>query len=325
MGIAITSLLDLEIDTIMSYNEMNPGDYYYELILHTTEIDIPLTIIETVEVLSDYSNNIGDNIMVTFRMGMGDYIKDVYVNRNNLEMTITVHLGSEVYSETYKFVTTNNNNNVYGSRLTLQGRDELNSLQQIVIEGQCVNKVVEVLRTTHVDGVYSNIDLLTVMRTRFHQAIRESAVGGQVPDINIDIHELNNTRVYNHVQIKTGTKILDLPTYLHENDYGLYNGNIGTYLQTYGIGPSRKQTLFVYPLYNTSRFDKEDRKVIFYSSPSSKYEYIDNTYLVDGTILKIIASSSSKLHDASENESIDNGIGMLKLKIKNHLLKLVIT
>jgi len=307
MGIAIVTLLDLEIDTIISYNEMNPSEYFYELTLHTTELDIPINLVETVEILRDYGTNIGDNIMVTFRMGMGDYIKDIYANRNNLEMTITLHLGSEIYSERYKFVTTNNNSNVYGTRLTSQSRDELNSLEQVVIEGQCVNRLVEVLRSVHVDGVFSNIDLLTVIRTRLHQSIHETAVGGQVPDINIDIHTLDNTRVYNHVQIKTGTKILDLPTYLHEQDYGLYNGNVGTYLQTYGIGPKRKETIFVYPLYNTSRFDTEDRKVIFYSSPSHKYEFVENTYLVDGTIIKIIANASVKMHDASENEHINTG------------------
>ena len=307
IGTGIVSLLDLDINTIIGYNEMNPSEYYYTVSLNTTEFDIPISLLESVEILRDYGTNIGDQLTVTFRVGMGDFIKDIYPNRDNLEMTVTMNVGTESYTEKYKFVTTNNNSNVYGTRLTSQGRDELNAQEQTIVEGQCVSRLVEQLRTTYVDGVYANHDVMSVIRSRLKQHIVSVKIGGVIQEVNIDIYTPDNDRVYDHIQVPTGTKLLDLPTLLHEGDYGVYNGNIGTYLQNYGIGPTRKNTIFVYPLYNISRYDTEDRKAIFYSSPSHKYQYVENTYMVDGKIIKIISNGNIKSMDAGENEYIDIG------------------
>lgn len=124
---------------------------------------------------------------------------------------------------------------------------------QYTLKGH-VSREYEVLRTQYTDGTFRDRHCWTSLYIK--EAIersKEVKIEGKPLDLNIDIVKPNNDYVYDHVVVETGVKILDLPSYIQNKDYGIYNGNIGTYIQRY----KDKLTIFVYPLFDKDRFNKE--------------------------------------------------------------------
>jgi len=287
----------------------------HKFILHTVNNDIPIQLTESFEILRDYNSNTSDYIIATFLMPAGDYIKDIYPFRDNLNLTVIKTIAKKKYRYTYKFVMINNNMNISGTRYTQSTREELNKLEQVRLVGQCVDRVTEALRMKYVSGIYHNTNLETVIKTSMLTAIRTSkSVEGDI-DIHLSLSEIENKRTYDHIKIDTGVSVLDLPTFLQRKEYGLYNGDIGTYVQLHedvnrneDRYPSKKH-LYVYPLYSNNLFDKSQKKLIIYGVSSAKFDFVENTYRLDGDVLSIISGASTSSIDDGGNQLLDDGVG----------------
>lgn len=303
------TVLGNEIFNIIGNPAAEVYNVTHKILLHTVELDIPIRIIESVETLRDYNSNISDYIVATFIMEMGDYIKDVHPFRNNLELSITKNINGIKFRNRYKFVILNNKTGINASRYTRSTREELNKLEQARVIGQCIDITVEALRSQNVSGIYNHTDVGTTINNCMLNAIDSIKVNGVTPKIFFNMIPVHNHRSYQHVMIPTGTKVLDLPTYLQETTYGVYNGNIGTYIQRYNCKNCPEIGLFVYPLYNSETFDTTKKKLIIYGVNSVKYEMTENTYMVDGDLVKIISGGSTRSLDNADNDKLNDGSG----------------
>lgn len=303
------TILGKEINQIIS----NPNSKYnyvkHSCILHTFKLDINIDLVESIEIMRDYNNNIADYTLATFYMQMGDYVKDIYPFRDNLELTIVRNVYGIKYKERYKFVISNNQLGMIGSRYNSSSRDELNKLEQARIIGQCINREVEALRLQYTSGVYEFTTVKDVMYSAMQTTINKLKIGGVKINPNINISNVHNTRNYQHVKIPTGVNILDLPSYIQDTTYGVYNGGIGTYLQRYSCVACTNLDLFIYPLYNNQVFDNVEKKLVIYGVNSVKFEMVEHTYLVDGDVVKIISGGSTRSMDSGENDMMNNGNG----------------
>ncbi len=302
-------LLELDIQSILDAKGTNPVKPEYFIYINTVDKDIPVKLLESIEILRDYNGNIGDYILARFHIGMGDYISDVLPYRDNLEVTITKKDSKKQRSIRYKFVIINNKNYIAGDVYDKMSKEDLNKSQLITIEGQCLDKHIEVLRTIPVDGIFKFSSVLDVFRYNIDDAVNSVKVNNKTPDIDINIITPNNDRVYDHIEVPTGTKVLDLATYLQESNYGVYNGAIGTYFQLYG--PTLRNTLFIYPLYTNVLFKEAKKKLIIFKASTSKFDIIENTYFIDGDIVKIIAGSNTKSINRGENELLNTGYSII--------------
>ena len=303
------TILGNEIFSIISNPSANMYNITHKIMLHTVELDIPIQIVESVEIMRDYNGNVSDYIVATFMMEMGDYVKDVHPFRDNLELSITRNINGSKYKDRYKFVVLNNTTNINASRHTRSSRDELNKLEHARVVGQCVDKTVEALRSQHVSGIYNHTDVGSIISSSMLTGINSIKVNGSSPDISFNLVPVHNNRAYQHVTVPTGTKVLDLPTFLQDTDYGVYNGNIGTYIQNYSCPTCPNMGLFVYPLYNSTIFDSAKKKLIIYGVNSVKFEMTENTYMVDGDLVKIISGGSTRNVDNADNDKINYGSG----------------
>jgi hypothetical protein len=297
--------LELDIKTILDANNANPAKWEWYVYLHTELIDLPVPLVESIEFLRDYSSNTGDYILAIFKIGMGDYIKDILPYRDNLQLTLIKRNNKQQISIRYKFILVNNDNYVAGGYQDKMSREDLNSSQLISIEGQCLDRHIELLRTLGVDGIFKSVTVDEVLRFCISDSIAEVKVGSETIHFDVNIVTPANTRVYDHIEVPTGTRILNLATYLHQINYGVYNGGIGTYFQLYG--PTLNNTLFIYPLYSNALFSNTAKRLIIYRASTNRFDIIQNTYFVDGDIVKIIATSNTKSINAGDNALIDKG------------------
>lgn len=309
MNLISGGLLDLEIDSIIQNNNKLTNTVNVAMTLHTANRDILITLANSIDTLSNYNSNICDYIVATFHMVAGDFIKDVYPNRDNLELTIveTSTIDNSNNRMRYKLILLNNTGNISGSMYSKLTKEQLNQKELIRVEAQCLLREIEVGRTKYADGVFKSTTLDNVIRSELVNGFKALKIEGSPINIKCDVAKPNNDLVYNHVIIPTGVKLLDIADYLQNKAYGVYNGSIGAYF----VKRNKDMIMYVYPLYDKERYDSVTHKLNIYYANTGKLDFIENTYKKEGDIIKILACSNIKNLDTGENDLIDTGDGVV--------------
>ena len=313
MRVIDAGLLEEDIARVIQTPGLHPTAISYTTLLHTPNETFELPLLSQVEILRDYRNNVGDHTIVSFTMGMGDYVKGVIPYNNDLEMTLIFNYYDDEYPLRYNAVISSNLSGVSGSVYGGLTRVELNEAEMVSVELQLTHPLLDILRVIDINGIHNYTDVGTVIKAELLDTVKQVKIDGKTPTIDINMVPANNQQTYRHVEIPYGTNILDLPSYLQNQHYGVYNTGIGTYLQNFNLTTDKevKPTVFVYPLHNTQQFDNPVRKLLILSTPSFIYDNMDNTFLLDGDNLTIIGAGSVKDNDDGSNRIRDQGGGLL--------------
>lgn len=300
-------LLEKDIKSVLNAKTINPNKkaVKYSVVIHTVDIDLPLPLLDAVLTYRDYISAYGDEIIVMVAVGMGTYIKDIYPFRDNLEMSLVRQDSKYQTTLRYKAVINSGTSIPKGEKYDKLTKEDLDKSEIATLEIQLIDRYVELLRTTPIDGVFRFCNVETCVKGAFNDTFNSSKVAGRNPKMKFNMVPPNNTFMYKHIEIPTGTTILNLPGYLQDTQYGIYNGKVGTYFQLYG--EKLEETLFVFPLYSTSVFDKAVKKMVIFKSNNPRLDMVDNTYFLDGDIVKIIAGSNTIAIDNSDAKMISDG------------------
>lgn len=305
----------LDIRSVLSSGK-KPIKFDYKGMLHTEKEDIAVLKLISIDTVRDYVNKISDHVHVEFQMPLGDYITRLYPYRNNLEFSIKkieleevsnakqadVQRNVERYKAIFLF---DQNPNIAASDLNMYDSESLNKLDIITVKLDLVNRSIEPLRIKTVSGVFRNVSQKQLIHNLLAGESNKVLVDGKPSTDGIDIVEPDNTKVNQHAIVKSGTHITAIPTYLQQHMGGVYNADIGTYLQTY----NNKRLWFVYPLYKLNRFTSNVGKVIFYSLPRERFPGLDRTYSQEGSIIKILVTSERKYKDTADVDYMNHGSG----------------
>lgn len=271
------------------------SDPNFNILVHTIKDDITAFAVESIEKVRDFSNNVSDFIIATFTV-YGEDFKKIFNNRDNLEVSIEYNdAKGELISSRYKLLLLNHDRDTDTDPIS---RHDFESQSMYKIEGQCILLQYEGLRTAMVEAVYKTANAEDIIRNAFTEAMKDIKVGGIPQELQIDITKPDNDTKFGHVIVPTGTGVLDFPSYLQNTTYGVYNGNIGTYVTLV----KNKPTLFVYPLYNEELYDKVTEKIMIFLPDNARYNYAENSYLIDGELIKILATSDAKTYDTGDND-----------------------
>lgn len=301
-----TGLIDLEVNKIINNPNIKKDMYEYTVWLHTEKDNILVEMLENIEWLKDYNSNVTDFIVITFHLMGGDFIRKLYPYKDSLEATLIKNnrYGTEgPVSIRYKMILLNNDNGVEGSEYSKMTEDELNKTYKFKCEAQLVLIDYEGLRSVTFGGIYKNTDVTDVVLNAF-TTVQEKLlkINGVRLGLNITMDNGNNEYKYKQIVVPTGMSLLDFPSWLQNSEYGVYNGNIGTYFTVY-LG---KKCIYVYPLYYTESINVGNRLMVFHAN-TSKYENIDNTYYVDGASIKIICGNNITNEDKGSTPLINEG------------------
>ena len=301
--------------------------------LHTKNADIDVMKILTIDIIRDYVNNIGDQIGVSFMMPLGQYIKKLYPNRANLEFTLTrkrvLYSDSELlndeeepYEERFKAVfIAESNPNMGGSEYESIDEFTLDHVEIVTVNLQLVDRQLEPMRAKTTGGIFENSSIGDIIKSLMMGESSKISVEGKKIVQGFDIVEPNNSEKRKTTIIPHNTLVSSLPTYLQEAMGGVYNAGVGTYLQSFGD----KVSWFVYPLFNTNRFNEDAKKAIFYAVPRNKYPAIERSYRLDSDILHVIASGAKSIQNTGEAEYMNSGSGYRTLDARSVMSKPVET
>lgn len=293
-----------------------PTRFEYRAMLHTEKEDLPVLKIDNMDLVRDYVNSIGDLVRVEFKMGLGEYMMRLYPYRTNLEFTIKRVLltdesdkisNSKITTVRYKAVfLTDENPNHTSTEYEQMDTDTLNNTGTIQVKLQLLNRSLEPIRIKTVQGVFKQVTPKKIIHSLLAGESLKVQVDGKAAIDGIDIVEPDNTAARAHVVIPSSTPITSLPSYLQEKMGGVYSTGIGNYLQLY----NKKMLWFVYPTWNTKRFDKsKDDKLIVYALPQGRFSALDRTYHKDASILKILVTGQRTYSDSADVDYMNKGSG----------------
>lgn len=329
------SLLGKEIMDIVGKQDNNgTNTVTFDVIIHTPSYDIPIDKSISFDVMEDYNSNLTEHITVDFLCPMGDLVKTIYPHRNNVEISIILHVGDQVSHDRYKLIPINLNTDLGSGKYKKMSLDKLNEQEAVKVKAQCLDRSMEAIRLKKTHGIFRGINVKDFMRGILVYETRDIKIGGSSPDLIVTIEDPHNTRTYEHIIIPDGTKLIDVPNYLQSVNYGVYNGELGLYFKrmrmgTYfnrcdikptGIPCDKVLGAFIYPLYNTDIVDTAKHKMIIYGTYNQKYSQVENTYLLEPDIIKIVANNDSKKVNKGDSEFMDAGVGFV-IKKANSIMR----
>ena len=273
--------------------------------IHTTKESIPVSLLISVDTKRDYVKDVGDHIFVHMRIPKGLYFRRIMNHRANLEITLKKKSGDKVWEQRLKLAISSSVRGLKGSRHETISENKLDSEGFVDVTGQCVNRFLEVMVGQIVKaGTYNGVNFKKLVPVIFKEVTDEITVSGMDNKVTVVMEEPSNNRNYKNLVLKTGIKIMDLPSFLQNKDFGLYNGNVYTFLQMEG----KEKKVYIGSLHNTEVKNKRQLKVLLV--PETKYANYSNTYTSDDTTLKIITSSSDSVYDNIANLIMNKGQGI---------------
>lgn len=304
-----------EIEKIIRSGKKNVTNEYRGM-LHTEKEDIPILKIISIDAVRDYVNNIGDYVIVEFKMALGDYAMRMFPFRNNLEFSIKKIPLKEVFTvqdPDYKIEVTrykavfmmDQNPIINATELEQYDSESLNKVKIIDVKLQLLDRSLEPLRIKMVNGIYRNFTQKQLIHSMIGGQSMNVIVDGKPSIDGIDIVEPDNKEVIKHSIIPDGIHLINLTSYLQEEMNGVYNSGIGTYLQTY----NKKKIWFVYSLFDFKRFNEDKNKIIFYSVTQEKLPSMNRTFRKENNTIHAIVTAGRKYQDSAEADYMNYGVG----------------
>jgi len=276
-----------------------------------SEILIPLQV-NALNLRRDYNLAYADEFTCTLSMPLGKYARRVYPNRNTLQITLTktylkgtskeIDYSKPVETERYTATLIDER----GGAVEGQGResnteDALDLVDILDVNFQLYNKNIEQIRMMTVGAVFRSTNMHDVIKTVLSNEASKSKVDTKLKIQGVDIIPVSNKEKHEQVVITHGVKLTDVPNFL-QNKYGVYNSGLGSYIQG--------NLWYVFPMYDTSQFEKRENNVTILVLPTSKCPEIERSFKKKGASVTILVSSDTNFKEDTANSYLNTGNGV---------------
>ena len=276
----------------------------YKLVFRNKDDDINMRNLDSIEWQCDFNKTM-DHVVITTYMGAGDFAYDVFNNKDNIEVTINTFRDDVLYnSKTYKALLVTVGNNSAGINANLD-RATLNKTGMNRVVFQLLEQEMEIIRALKISGIFKKTNVKSFLLSAFYNNLSNVKIRNSKINPTINIVTPDNENVYDHIPVPTGTRLIELPTFLQDTEYGVYKGDIGVYFKTITNNKVNILNTFIYPLY-TKTPPKEGKELIIYYAPTQFSKMNNSNYAVTNENVKIVASELNIL-EFKENILMDKG------------------
>lgn len=259
----------------------------------------PMKVI-SLDIRDDYTNNLGGEANLSVMVGLGDYVHRVMYHYENIEVSIYRQSFREKpspgesrsrrlvnrYKAKLDFGVNPDYRNEGLKRLDIF---DLNSKDVVTLTFALMLRDLEALLLETVTGVYTNVKADSFVRALFGARAKNLKVEGKPVLDAIDMVTPHNQDTLTQVVLPSGTRLLDIPTFLQNKAGGLYRTGVGTYLKHY----KGKKTLFIYPTAGVEEGDKDPPTLLLYRLPKEQFGAVDHSYRIAGNVVHALISRDS--------------------------------
>lgn len=262
----------------------------------------------------DYQRNYGDSSTLVALFVESDYDAVILPNAKDLEVMITkTRVGrptsrsadQSFNAVTYRYKATLVDVTVPEvGEANLNSYDKRNAMRSVTF--QLIDRALYQLRLTTVGGIFratTSADVLNTLLTAKSNAldIDESVkpLGVEMVPADTALKADGKPNLREHVIVKSGLPLFDLPGWLQKHCGGIYNNGIGCYYTN--------RIWYTYPLYDNSRFDKSPRTLTIIRVPADAMPDVDHSYTLLGNHLFVLATDEAVSVDQSDHHQLNSG------------------
>lgn len=301
-----------EVMRIVNSKQGNPSAYI-DAVIHTKFGDVPVMRILNYDVVRDYTTQYSDEISLAVVVPSGQMAYRVAPSRNELEITITgaamsksnesneerKGLGLQRFRAILKEA---NDATLEASSRELLGEMTMDIQNIEVVEFQLFSKSLEQFAMRSCGGIYRKTAVADLVRSLLLQEMQAVDVEDEYKPRGIDMVDPVDAAIRDHIVIPHGTMVYDAPGYIHKHCGGIYSAGLSYYYQD--------DYWYVYPTYDYKRFEESTRQLIIIQIPENKLPSIEYTYMVEGTVVSIVATGGLHLDDTSDINKRSSGNGV---------------
>jgi hypothetical protein len=301
-----------EVRRIVNAAQGNPG-LGLDVMVHTESGDVEAIRVLNYDLVRDYVQQYSDEISIVIAVPAGKSAYKIMPSRNNLEITITgakvtphgpTALEERGYaSQRFRAVLKQANDpTLEANSRELLSEYAMDMLDFQILEFQLFSKAMEQFSVLSCGGIYRQTKTADLIRSLLLEETQKIDVEDDYKPKGVDMVDPVDNAAREHIVIPHGTKVYDAPGYIHRYCGGVYSAGLSYYYQD--------DYWFVFPTYDYKRFEESERQLVIVQVPENKLPDIDHTYLVEGSVVNIIATGQLKLDDRSDLQKRVSGNGV---------------
>jgi len=259
-----------------------------DLKLHTPDDDIKIKYPQYLEFTENHNTGLFPEVYLDFMLPMGDYKEFILPHKDNLEVSIVIETETSIEDYRFKLIILNTDTESKTSRFGRFGNKELNKMDNVMIKGQCIDPLLLLLKDKFVSGSFLDTTHDKVIKYLLSNSLKDIKIAGKQISFDLDMRDLDNTEQYEHIIVKSYTKLAKLVYTMQNFGYGLYNGGVNMFIRQ--LKPQYYR-FYIYPIYNYELFEKiNEDKIMFYNSSRIGIDKNDMDFFKDNKIYKMVTS-----------------------------------
>lgn len=302
-------------DEVMRIVNSKQGDpnAYIDAVIHTKFGDVAVMRVLNYDIMRDYTTQYSDEISLVVVVPAGQMAYRVTPSRNELEITITGapmaqhggdgeknrNIGSQRFRAVLKVA---NDAALEASSRELLGEMTMDLQNVEVVEFQLFSKAMEQFAMRSCGGIYRKTAVADLIRSLLLQETNAVEVEDDYKPRGIDMVDPVDAAIRDHIVIPHGTMVYDAPGYIHKHCGGVYSAGLSYYYQD--------DYWYVYPTFDYKRFEESTRQLVIIQIPENKLPSLDYTYMVEGSVVSIVATGGLMLDDTSDVSKRSSGNGV---------------
>lgn len=269
----------------------------------------------SLSVIRNFRNNYGDAVVLEIMIAAGDFVYDIFPNRQNLVVTLSKEgrlretdepvFSPDIETEQFRAILLDE----HSSSMTVEGllnvahsRAALNTIDILKIELQLLDFALERCRFHTVGGIFMDVVPAEILKYAFTTVSQNMDLDERSIVKGMDMVDSPNTDKYKQVVIPHGTKFFDLPKFVQSRVGGIYPTGLGVYLF--------RQIWYVYPLYDLTRFDNSIKTLTLINIPKNQLPGIEWTFRKTANQVIALVTGDVKHLDRTEAKIANEGNGV---------------
>lgn len=262
----------------------------------------------------DYCNGqLGDIRTIEFLMLLGDFTYDLVPYRDNILVEVTEQPLLESNSERdwngtlttrrYKGIlnmAAGDNGVLENKQSAMTSKDAMNQIGMRPVSLQLVEDLIYRMMMVSIGKTLrrtTTIDALMSLYTEYGEALggtNDNRFMGRAP-----ASPGWNTEVRHQIPFPDGMLLKDVGRYLQNEEGGVYPTGLGRYIQN--------RILYVYSLFDTTRYRKNVKVLNVINVPNDRYKGSEKTFLNTAKSITVLATGNNKIKDEGIAEKIQTG------------------
>ena len=268
-----------------------------------------------IDFVRDYELSSAQEITLRCAIPLGMWFKVLFQYRDYLEVTLIrtplhqltddTDQDAEIESEVFACIPKiDPSTSGEGKTIEQYSRFELDLKGFVEVDFQLFDLSTECLRMVTVGGIWRRTTGMDVVKAILANESEKYKVKEDPAIEKLNFIEADNKEEREHVMIPhtVGLPLSSVARYIQTNCGGIYNTGINQFLQD--------KAWWVYPLYDTTRFDQEENTLTIFRVPQYRYNNIERTYRVDGDRLFVLATSNTEFKDSTNVKYLNEGNGV---------------